>query len=192
MAIPYYLVDNALTENPNDFRGVLGLKGVKTELDIVVRILKNNVGISEAEILAVLKQEQSAIKEFLEDGYKVDAGLFAIKPTMKGVFDSAKEIFTDEKHALRFRIAPRKALKAILKNISLVKVVNGGVRPVITVFEDMISKTNDDTITPGKTAKLFGDKLKFDVEDVEQGIFFIKDKYKDNSNRKHKKGIISW
>jgi hypothetical protein len=176
MALPYYLVDNPLTPDPNDFRAELELQGCKYLKDIVDRILKNNVGISESELLAVLDQEQKAIKEFLENGYKVDTGMVVIRPTIKGVFHSATEVFTKGKHELRIRITPKSALKAVLDKLTLVKVVGSKATPVIVAFDDMISKTRNSTVTPGKTAKIFGDKLKFDGEDTEQGIFFINNK----------------
>jgi hypothetical protein len=176
MALPYYLVDNPLTPDPNDFRGELELQGCKNLKDIVDRILKNNVGISESELLAVLDQEQKAIKEFLENGYKVDTGLLTIRPTIKGVFHTATEVFTKGKHELKVRISPKSTLKAVVDKLNLVKVVGSKATPVVVAFDDMISKTRNSTVTPGKTAKIFGDKLKFDGEDNEQGIFFINNK----------------
>ena len=175
MAIPYYLLDNPLTDDPKDFRARLQLKGTKKRIDIVKRIMIKNSGLAESELIAVFDEERRAIEEFLEDGYSVDTGLVLIKPGVRGVFNSATEYFTPGKHELKINVSARKALKEVLKRITLVKVVNGISVPVITVFEDMISQTNNESITPGKSAKIFGDKLKFDAADAEQGIFFIKE-----------------
>ncbi len=174
MAIPYYLVDNPLTPDPKDFRANLQLNDTKKRQDIVNRILSKNVGLAESELLAVFEEERRAIEEFLAEGYKVDTGLLTIKPTMKGVFNSANESFTPGKHELRIKIHARNTLQEVLKRISVVKVVNSVSLPVLTIFEDMISQTNNETITKGKTAKVYGDKLKFDATDTEQGVFFVK------------------
>lgn len=175
MEIPYYLVDNPLTPDPKDFRAQLQLKGRMKRSDIVKRIMSKNSGLAESELLAVFDEEKRVIEELLEDGYSVDTGLVLIKPGVKGVFHGATETFTPGKHELKINASPRNALKEVLRRITLVKIVNGISVPVITVFEDLISETNNDTITPGKSAKIFGDKLRFDKADADQGILFIKE-----------------
>ena len=175
MAIPYYLVDNPLTPDPKDFRARLQLKGRMKRSDIVKRIMSKNSGLAESELLAVFDEESRVIQELLGEGYSVDTGLVLIKPGVKGVFNGATETFTPGKHELKMNVSALKALKEVVRRITLVKVVSGISVPVVTVFEDLISQTNNETITPGKSAKIFGDKLKFDAADAEQGIFFIKE-----------------
>ena len=175
MQIPYFLVDNPLTPDPTDFRARLLLKGKKTRADILKRIMIKNSGLAESELKAVFDEEARAIAEFLEDGYSVDTGLVLIQPGVKGVFHSANEVFTPGKHELKINTRPLSALKEVLNRISLVKIVGVVNVPVITIIEDLKSQTKNDTMTPGKLAKIYGDKMKFDAEDAEQGIFFVKE-----------------
>jgi hypothetical protein len=175
MAIPYYLIDNPLTPDPTDFRAQLQTKGKKRRADIVKRIMSKNSGLAESELIAVFDEEKRAIEEFLEEGYSIDTGLVLIKPGVKGVFNSADEIFTSGKHELKMNVSPLKALKEVLNRISLVKIDGTLNVPRITIFEDLVSKTKNNSITPGKLAKIYGSKMKFDAADADQGIFFVKE-----------------
>jgi len=50
--------------------------------------------------------------------------------------------------------------------------------PQVTLVEDVVSGTNNKQITPGRSVRIFGNKLALDAQDTEQGVFFISDKNK--------------
>nr|WKN38896.1 DNA-binding domain-containing protein [Tunicatimonas sp. TK19036] len=169
----YYLADNPLTTDPNDFRGVVITNGTKTRADIVASILKDNNRLSEADILAVFHAEKNIVCEFMEEGYGVKTELFYVSPNMRGVFHNIQETFNPEKHELRLKFTSSKVLREAIKRITLRKVAANNPSPQISLVEDVVSGTNNEKLTPGKSARIFGDKLTFDHQDVEQGVFLI-------------------
>ncbi|MEQ9439762.1 MAG: DNA-binding domain-containing protein [Cyclobacteriaceae bacterium] len=172
----YYLADNPLTPDPNDFRGVVVTKGTKTRADIVAGIVKDNAGLSESELLAAFQTEKKVICEFVEEGYSINTELFSLGPNMRGVFHNIRETYNPEKHELRLSFLPSKVLREAVKRIVLRKVAANNTGPKIAVVEDVVSGTNNEVITPGKSARIFGDKLSFNAQDEEQGVFFLNEK----------------
>jgi len=168
----YYLADNPLTPNPKDFRGVLLTKGTKNMDDVVKGVADDNVGISESELLAVFRAERKVISQFLAEGYTVNTELFSLSPSLRGVFEDIRETYNPEKHKLHLNFMPSKALREVMNRIALRKISQSPL-PVLTVVEDVISQTTNQLITPGKVVRVFGDKLNFDPQDTEQGLFFI-------------------
>lgn len=172
----YYLTDNALTPDPNDFRAVVVTKGTKDRADIIAGIVKDNVGLSGSELLAVFEAEKKVVCEFLEEGYSINTDLFSLAPSMRGVFHDIRETFTPEKHELRLNFSPGKALREGVKRIGLRKVATNKSIPQLSVVEDVVSSTTNERITPGKSVRIFGSKLTFDAQDTTQGVFFVNDK----------------
>lgn len=174
----YYLADNPLTSDPNDYRGVVVTQGTRTRADIVKAIADDNVGLSESELLAVFKAEEKIVSKFVEEGYSINTDLFSLSPSMRGVFHDIREVYDAEKHELRLNFVPGKALREVVRRIGLRKVAPNKNQPLISVVEDVVSGTNNERITPAKAVRIFGNKLAFDAQDAEQGVFFVNDKSK--------------
>jgi len=174
----YYLVDNPLTPDPTDFRGVALTRGSKTRDDIVKAIAQDNVGISESELKAVFEAEKKIVSQFAEEGFSISTELYSLSPKIRGVFNDIRETYTPGKHELRFNFTPSKILREVAQRVILRKIAPVVNEPQITVVEDVVSSTNNERITPGKSVRIFGNKLAFDAQDTEQGVFFINDKNK--------------
>ncbi len=171
--IKYYLLDNQLTPDPTDFRAVVVDQPVRTEKDIVKMILHRNVGLSESQILSVLKEERAAIDLFLEDGDCVSTDLFTIKPKVKGVFYSKTEGFDRSNHQIRLKVRPSSSLSKITARIAVERVEEVKPSPLLSVFVDYATGEQNEIATPGQMARIYGERLKYDTEDPAQGIFFV-------------------
>lgn len=178
--IKFYLLDNPLTPDPTDFRAEVVDQPVRTEKDIVKMILHRNVGLSESQILSVLKEERAAIELFLEEGDCVSTELFTVKPKVKGVFYSKTEGFDRSKHQVNLKLRPSAGLRKVTEKIAVERVAEVKPAPLLSVLVDYASDTQNEVVTPGQMARIYGERLKYDVEDPLQGIFFINDRKKES------------
>lgn len=172
----YYLIDNVLTEDPNDLRPVTVEQKVNTEKEIIKMILYRCAGLTESQIASVLKEERAAIEQMLERGEGVATDLFSIKPRISGVFYSKTEAFDRSKHQIRLKMQPGASLLKTTEAITVERVEKAKLAPILSYFVDYATNTKNEQLTPGQMARIYGERLKFDPADAAQGIFFISNK----------------
>ena len=173
MKLKYGLVSNELTPDPNDQRAVVYVEQVKTLDDIVDEMIGRGSTITKAEAMSNVEEYHRAIALFLGQGCTVTTPAYSITPVIKGVFENEDDRFNPSKHELYLNIRPNTRLKDAAKNIAVEYVESQGQQPRIKKLYDLVSETTSEQLTPGGIAHLKGKLLKFDVEDAQQGIFFI-------------------
>lgn len=173
MKIKYYLVDNPMTEDPNDCRAqVTGYEAVSEE-EIFNYITRKGSGITTAEVMGNYQEIIEAHEYFLELGYGINTKFLKVRPTIQGVFTDSNDSFDSSRHQIKFNSKLGKRYNQVAQNVKTEKVEPVSNAPVPYRFEDIASGTTNETLTPGGVADLTGTRLKFDEGDENQGIFFI-------------------
>lgn len=173
MRIKYYLIDNPMTDDPNDCRAqVTGYEAV-TENEIIDYMTRKGSGITTAEARANYTEIIEAHEFFLKQGYGVNTEFINARPTIQGVFKDKDDMFDSSRHLIKFKVRFGKRYNQTAKDVKNEKVEPVSNVPVLSNFEDVASATINDTLTPGGVATLTGARLKFDQADTNQGIFFI-------------------
>lgn len=174
MPIPYSLVDNKLTTDPNDFRAQVEHNRSVTIEDLIRTISRPGSTVTVAEGLAFWEELSQAIMQQLDNGNRINSDLFQLSLGITGVFNSAADTFDPTRHHVRIRIKPGIRLRKMEPDIKAARVQATQALPEPERLEDFSSDTVNDKLTPGGTARLTGARLKFDPADTDAGIFLRK------------------
>lgn len=173
MALRYGLIPNHLTDDPNDCMAVTTDNETVDIEQIVDTMIGKGSTVTKAEALSVVEEFEYAIVEVVKNGQSVSTELFNIAPSVSGVFTSGNDGFDASRHSVRLNLNAGKRLKEAVTAIELKKVEITSPQPVLQQFANLKDNTVNESFTPGQIAAIRGSLLKFDQDDVQQGIFFI-------------------
>ncbi|PAU94562.1 hypothetical protein CK503_07140 [Aliifodinibius salipaludis] len=173
MSIKYSLIPNNLTSDPEDHMAVVQDQTSRTIDDIIDEIADRGSTVTKADILSVVEEYQAVIAKFLEDGDSINTPLFRTSASISGVFEDQTDSFDRSRHYVRLNVNPGPRIGEISEDLPVEKVAATRVEPVLELFKDFASDTQNDTVTPGGAAELRGSHLKVDPSDANQGVFFI-------------------
>lgn len=173
-SVKAYLHENPLTDSSKDY-----VARVSSENSLnVVDICKSAVARGGATISAEAIQHGAEVffKEMgylLGDGYSVNTGFFSARAHIKGVFNSPKEPFSPDKHAVLFQFNQGELLRKTLPNIKveILGVAETGCE-IMQVIDVKTGSVND-LITPNRNIKIKGNKIKVAGDNELVGIYFI-------------------
>lgn len=172
MPIKYALYENTLTDNPDDHRAVVKHQTRRTMGDIIERMIRRGSTVTKAEALAVIEEYHAAIRDFIANGDRIATPMWQVSVGVKGVFRGDDDRYDPERHEIRIAASGGPELRALAEALTASKIEKDLPRPAVTHFHDFGSDTDNETLTPGGTAKIHGHRLKFDPDDLQQGAFF--------------------
>lgn len=181
MPLRYGLVENHLTSDPGDYMAIVQDNETFTEEQIVERMISRGSTVTKAEALSVLEEFGLALEDILKGGNNVNTKLFAIYPSISGVFTNSTDSFDASRHAIRMNVSVGSRFNKTTSSIQAQKVETVSPMPVLQKFTDLKNKAVNESFTPGQIASITGLLLKFNENDPQQGIFFISS---DNSETK--------
>ncbi len=173
MALEYYLVQNVITPDPNDYMAITVGAGTATVEDLLDDVTREGSTVTRAEGLAFIEEFTQAAVRRLKRGETINTPLFNMGGSIVGVFNGDEDSFTDERHQVKIRMSPGTRIKEAEKEIKTKKVTPKERLPLLLHFYDNSSESQDEVATPGGGARITGNLLKFDEADATQGIFFI-------------------
>ena len=174
MNLKYYLADNPLTKDETDFRAVSKHERTVTHEELIDMIVSyRNVGMSRSQILSVLDEYLKVVGLYLKNGDRIETPFMTINPTVAGVFTSAEDAFDRARHSINLNVQLGDALQAVEPFITPHKVEADKTAPVIINVHDVASGTSDTVLTLGQPVKVIGKRLKIDLADPQQGVFFV-------------------
>ncbi len=173
MALRYGLVPNPLTNNGNDYMGVVTENETITTKQIVDQMIGKGSTVTKAEALSVIEEFSYAVAEAIGNGHNINTELFKIYPSVRGVFEDENDSFDSSRHTIRLNLNAGSRLAEMVSNIDLRKVEITSPHPVLQKFTDLKSNVVNERCTPGQIASIKGSLLKYNEDDEMQGIFFI-------------------
>jgi len=173
MKIKYYLIDNQMTEDPNDYRAQVAGYETVSEDEIFDYITRKGSAITTAEVMANYREIIEAHEHFLKQGYGINTEFIKVRPAIQGVFKDKEDVFDPARHQIKFRVKLGKYYNEAAQNVKTEKVSPVNNAPLPEELIDIKSGTVNEILTPDEPATLKGQRMKFDPEDADQGIFFI-------------------
>ena len=175
MAINYSLYENKLPAAGDTYAARVNIKGSIGLEQIADRIVGMGTTVRKADILAVLENTCQACEEYLIEGNRVNVGgVFDLFPSIKGVFDSITDSFDPARHKVEVSAAPGTRLrKNVQESASVEKQQTILPMPTLLEFVDLGSGTTNTSATPNNIGTINGHRLKFDPDDLTEGIFFV-------------------
>ena len=133
----------------------------------------NTLGV--VEIKAVLDTFFQECEHLLSNGCRINIeGQLSLYPLMSGDFNSATDRFDPKCHRIDVGATPGTRLRTRVRKNAAVRKVNTVLpNPTPLTCEDRASHTSDRVITPGGIAALRGHRLKHNLDNPTEGIFFI-------------------
>jgi hypothetical protein len=171
--ISYYLSDNRLTTKPGQQVAVVQNSGAIGEEELIDIITSDGSGVSRASVKAVMQRLAPAMLMMLKTGNTINLGVFNARVSIEGVFDDTLDGFDASRHRLKVNITPGVILESEIKKASVQKVESVKLYPSIEMFNDWVSKTTNDLITPNGHGKVVGKRLKFESDKADEGIYFV-------------------
>ena len=171
--IRYSLTKNTMNPDSNGY--IAKIKQLKkTGLDeILDHMTDEGTGLTRPQALAYFEKLIQTFEYFIEERGSVNTPLCCIQTSITGIFRDKQDTFDPKRHHIHLRIKPGIRLKNLKQRLKLQKEERPEQAPCPGFFLDIASKTFNETVTPQSIATLQGKNLKFDSEDLEQGIFFI-------------------
>lgn len=147
---------------------------------LVGEMAANNTTITKADVFGVMDVYKAIVLRYTQLGYSVRGPLGLLYVSAGGTTDDKLESFqpglATNDHFLKLRfLADAAVARAILSNTKTTRASNR--LKMIPAIEDVRNAdgNEENIIKPGDTVRIFGDYLKFDSKDEEQGIFLEKD-----------------
>jgi len=173
--IPYSLVDNKLTVDPNDLRAQVRNPNTVTIDDIAAAIVRPGSTVTQAEFLAMYEELGAEIVRCVLRGDTVVLDILTARATLTGVWANAQDTFDPTRHQGRIRLAPGVRLRRAESELRFVlERAQDQSEPRPERLEDFTSETTNGTLTKGGVVRLTGSKLKLDPADPDQGVFLTK------------------
>lgn len=140
---------------------------------LVEMITHHNRALPPTMVEAVLEEYYRAVEWAIEDGMRVNTPLIKIQASIQGTFAEEDERMYPGRQRIVLKAVPGKRLRSLIKRLKAQKVAPKYPCPEPKQLEDIFSDTSNRSITAGGIIRLRGKRLKFDPEDIQQGIFLI-------------------
>jgi hypothetical protein len=175
MPILYYLQPNPITPDPNDQSARVLPKDIVDLEFIIAEMVKRGSVAGEADIRAVLTLLFNIIGDELARGNFVNLPIVNIRIGISGIFDSTTDNYDPTRHIIRPTVSPGALLFQKLQNVTVEKLKSSRPSPTLSEFTNVNTNTVDSILTPGGIGQIVGEELKFNPENPQEGVFFIKE-----------------
>jgi hypothetical protein len=173
LALRHGLVENRLTDDPDDCTAMVTDNDTATDEDIIDDMVEHGSIITKADILSVLEDYGASIQRFLRNGYQVNTEFFKIYPSIAGIFLNKDDTFDHNRHQIKLSLNAGNRLKDVVNSIDVKKVNINEVTQVVQRVENLKTHSVNSEFTSGNIVTVRSSNLKFDESDPEQGVFFI-------------------
>ena len=177
--ISYFLYLNKLTKALHDYAARVVNVPVYTLEDIIQRATQEGKTMTEEEMRSAYSSMEKAMIDIIGSGGSVQLSILSTAFSIKGVFDSDEESFTEGKHKLNLKMYPGDSLVKAAQRNRLKRVKAGGYSPEPTKVEDVASQSINELLTPGNMACLKGENIKFDAGQADEGLFLLNGQNKE-------------
>jgi hypothetical protein len=171
--LKYALVENAMALDPSSCVAIVSSPESKNLDDVINFMVAEGTGLTRPQAMAYFEKLTQTILYFVGQGHSVATPLLRVRPTISGVFNNKSDNFDPSRHQVNIRATAGLRLRDLETNIKLEKVKASTQAPMPDTFTDVLSGESNFFATPGGIGVLKGQMLKFDVDDEQQGIFFV-------------------
>lgn len=172
--IKYVLAENAITaENKSCYAVVSSQKTINLD-KIITHMIEEGSGLTRPLALAYFERLTQSIIFYASQGYSITTPLIRIRPTICGTFDSKEDNYDPKRHQIKIRRTEGQQLREMnieIKNV--VKEKESVHNPVLNLFIDGDTDSEDSTVTSQGGGALYGKRMNFDKKDTRLGLFFV-------------------
>ena len=171
--LKYCLRENLLTPAPDDYMAQAADVRSYTLDEIINLMMEKGTTLTRADVAATLQVYGEVVSAIIKDGSAVNTPLMNTSMSISGVFDGANDSFDKKRHTVNLNITAGTLLRDAVTKVKCEKTEGASTDPYITEVTDIVSGKVNEVLTKGGVVQLVGSRLKFDVKDTAQGIFFV-------------------
>ena len=173
--LKYSLVENQLTERPDDYSAQTHSVSSLDKEAIIIRMLHRGTLLTRTDILAVLNGFEETITDALLEGNSVNLPLFNTSFSISGVFESPLDNFDGTRHKLNINLTKGILLREAEQKVKFEKTNTPLPLPQIQEIKDSVSGLVNERLTAQGVIELRGYNLKIEGDDTSCGLWFIKE-----------------
>jgi len=170
--LKYLLIENGMVADTKSCIALVSSPESKNLDDVISFMVSEGTGLTRPQALAYFEKLTQTIMYFVGQGHSVTTPLFRVRPTITGLFANKNDSFDASRHQINFRATAGLRLREQVPDIKLEKVKVSQQSPTPITFIDAFSGESNLTATSGGIGVLYGNLLRFDTNDVQQGVFF--------------------
>ena len=167
--------------HPNDFKNGANqyranmMADETIDLDQLFEMMRaNNPALTTAEMHIFFANFKQTVLRALLDGKRINTDLMSFKLSLRGNFDGPDDYYDSKRHELVILIRPDSDFQDLLRLQATLEKQRTSLRqPEITGYTNMRKGASNDLLSPSHTARLDGNNLAFDEDDLRQGVFLL-------------------
>ncbi len=169
-----WLVDNPLTEDPNDFTLKVKAGNMVTTEDIAKALQAEGTEFQLETLVDILNRGDRIIRNKLLAGFSVGTGVFYAYPSVSGVWRDKNETFDEKKHKVGVNFQLSAALREGVKEVGVEVLGISSAGPEISGVTDTWTGELNGVITPDEVVSVKGRNIQIAGENEGNGIRFIR------------------
>jgi len=176
MTISYNIQQSRLSTSTDDYFARVSLTSSADIDRIIARMIEQGSTITKSDAYAVIEEAIKATESLLIDGMRVNfGGLVQLYPKIKGKFTGPLDSYNSSRHKLDVGATPGGRVRKALKQNGQVK-QQEAVLPEPNIYQvfDFESDEINGPITLGGICSIRGNRLKFNSDSSDEGIYFIR------------------
>ena len=171
--LKYSLVENLLTERPDDYSAMTHSLTSLGKEAIIIRMLNRGTTLTRTDILAVLNNLEETVVSALLDGNNITLPLFNTSFSISGVFESPSDSFDGNRHKLNINLTKGLKLREIESKVKFEKTNATAPQPQIQEVKDSVSGKVNEILTRRGVVEVRGYNLKIEGDNEACGLWFV-------------------
>lgn len=173
MALQYYLAENLLTPDPNDYIARTHNVTSITLQQILDRMMERGYSFKRTDAHSAVDAFFKEIGFIIAEGNSINTPYINTKPVMSGVYNSPNDTFDSARHKLQTRVQAGVTIKAATEKITVQKITPPATGAQITAIVDKTTGDTNSTLTANAPIEITGKNIKLITADATNGVFFI-------------------
>lgn len=169
-----WLVDNPLTDDPNDFTLKVKTDRMITTDDIARELMAEGTEFKYETLVDILNRGDRIIRDNLVAGRSVGTGVFYAYPAISGVWHSPDEAYDDTAHRPGVNFQLNAQMREALQHVGAEVLGIAPTGPQVSTCTDTWSGEVNGLITPGEALIVRGRALRITGDSDANGIRFVR------------------
>jgi len=171
--IKAWLYHNYLVHVPGQFVARLRTdKALTVEEVAAAAVTRGGFDMNYDTLVVAVKAFLEEVMYQLADGFGVENEFFSIHPKISGTFEHADSPVDKERNKVDFTFRKRRAMREVINHITVHVEGVADSDAYIAEFQDIVTGSIDEALTPNGAFRVLGRHLKIVGEDPANGVYF--------------------
>ena len=172
--IKYKLIPNTFTKDNKSYRAAVEAYKSLTLEDIIQEMEFRHSSLTTADMVALFEDFSRTIIKRIIEGDRINTDLFQLSLSIKGTFTDQDDQFDASRHKVRVCINASRAFQdTVAQSVRVEKQPGALPLPKLEWFFNLEGSAPNSELSPTHMARIKGERLAFDQNDPQQGVFIV-------------------